>query len=268
VLLSSKVGLVFVVAFFWSSLSLAFAQIQDVTPPALTAFSFTPTTIDTSANSATVTVSIAATDDLAGVRAVVGRFLSPSGEQLVDFVASFPPATSVSGTIAVTLPRFSEVGTWTVSFLRVVDALDLQSIYNTTDLSQLGFPTELVVMGQAEDVAPPVISVSATPQTLWPPNGRMVTVTISGTITDAGSGVNASTTAYAVTDEYGLIQPSGRLIALGKDGSYSFTIPLQASRRGNDTDGRQYTITISAQDLEGNRGSASARVIVPHDLGG
>jgi hypothetical protein len=96
----------------------------------------------------------------------------------------------------------------------------------------------------------------------------MVTVTISGTITDAESGVKASTTAYAVTDEYGLIQPRGGPIALGKDGSYSFTIQLQASRRANDRDGRQYTIIVSARDKEGNMGSASIRVIVPHDQGG
>src|SRR5262249_10611212 len=133
---------------------------------------------------------------------------------------------------------------------------------------QLGFPTTLVVTGQAEDVTPPEISVSATPQTLWPPTGRMVTVTISGRITDTGSGVKTSTTAYAVTDEYGLIQPSGGPIALGKDGTYSFTISLQASRRGNDRDGRQYIITVSAQDMEGDIGSAFARVIVPHDQGG
>jgi hypothetical protein len=84
-------------------------------------------------------------------------------------------------------------------------------------------------------------------------------------LTDAESGVNASTTAYAVTDEYGLIQPSGGPITLGANGSYAFTISLQASRNGNDRDGRQYTITVYAKDTKGNQGSAVTAVTVPHD---
>jgi hypothetical protein len=116
------------------------------------------------------------------------------------------------------------------------------------------------------DTLPPVITVSANPATLWPPNGKMVPVTVSGTITDPESGVNASTATYAVTDEYGSVQPSGH-ITLGPTGSYSFTIQLQAARNGNDKDGRQYTITIRAQDNARNRGSAATGVTVPHDQG-
>jgi hypothetical protein len=119
---------------------------------------------------------------------------------------------------------------------------------------------------EAADTAPPVITVSATPATLWPPNGKMVPVTVSGTITDKISGVNASTATYAVSDEYGSVQPSGK-VTLGSNGSYSFTIQLQASRNGNDKDGRQYTITVKAQDNAGNSGSASTGVTVPHDQG-
>jgi hypothetical protein len=121
-------------------------------------------------------------------------------------------------------------------------------------------------LGRGEDVTPPAVTVSATPKTLSPPNGKMVTVTVSGTITDASSGVNASTATYAVTDEYGSVQPSGK-VTLGSNGSYSFTIQLQASRNGNDQDGRHYTIKVNAQDNAGNSGSAYAGVTVPHDQG-
>jgi hypothetical protein len=112
---------------------------------------------------------------------------------------------------------------------------------------------------------PPVITLSTTPTSLWPPNGRIVPVTVSGTITDTvACAVNAKSAAYAVTDEYNRVQPSGG-ITLGAGGSYSFTIPLQASRLGKDLDGRQYTITVRATDNAGDAGSASAVVIVPHD---
>jgi hypothetical protein len=96
-----------------------------------------------------------------------------------------------------------------------------------------------------------------------------VSVTVSGTITDnepGGSGVNASSAAYVVADEYGQIQPSGSL-TLRANGSYSFTISLQASPNGNDQDGRHSTITLSAKDNAGNLGAASTIVTVPHDQG-
>ena len=128
-------------------------------------------------------------------------------------------------------------------------------------------PAEILGLATIDTTPPTVTITSVTPDTLWPPNGKLVPVTITGTITDAGSGVNMSTTAYAVIDEYGLIQPSGS-VTVNADGSYAFTIPLQASRKGNDKDGRQYTIIISAQDEVGNIGSATTQVIVPHDQGG
>jgi probable HAF family extracellular repeat protein len=112
------------------------------------------------------------------------------------------------------------------------------------------------------DKTPPLITVSASPATLSPPNGRLVTVAVSGAITDGanGSGVQAST--YQVTDEYGQIQPSGSLTLV--NGEYAFSVALQASRRGNDRDGRRYTITVSATDQAGNRGDALTLVTVPH----
>jgi hypothetical protein len=173
----------------------------------------------------------------------------------------------IPGTLNVTFPQFSEVGTWAVHNVRVVDAIDNIRFYFTPELAQLGFPTELVVVGQEEDTTPPVITVSATPKTLWPPNGKMVPVTISGTITDLESGVNASTATFEVKDEYGLIQPSGQITTLDASGRYSFRIQLQASRNGNDRDGRQYTITVRAVDDEGNEGSATAIVTVPQNQG-
>jgi hypothetical protein len=42
---------------------------------------------------------------------------------------------------------------------------------------------------------------------------------------------------------------------------------LQASRLGTDKDGRHYAIDVSASDIAGNTGFASAVVVVPHDMG-
>jgi hypothetical protein len=111
---------------------------------------------------------------------------------------------------------------------------------------------------------PPIVTLSAAPTVLWPPKGKMVPVTVSGTITDTGCTVTSA--AYAVTDEYGQVQPSGTL-TLSAGGAYSFTILLQASRLGTDLDGRYYIITVSASHNGGKTGSQVETIIVPHDGG-
>jgi hypothetical protein len=92
----------------------------------------------------------------------------------------------------------------------------------------------------------------------------MVSVTVSGTIVDTGSGVNIESVQYQVNDEYGSVQPHGRL-SLGPGGNYSFTVFLQAARLGTDRDGRRYSIVIAGMDNAGNRAWNAYAVIVPHD---
>jgi hypothetical protein len=94
----------------------------------------------------------------------------------------------------------------------------------------------------------------------------MLPVTISGTITNTGTGCTVTSAAYAVTDEYGLVQPSGSII-VGADGGYSLIVPLQASRLGPDLDGRLYTVSVSATNNAGKTGVQAFTVIVPHDQG-
>ncbi len=114
------------------------------------------------------------------------------------------------------------------------------------------------------DTTPPVITPLCHADKTLATERPTCAVTLSGTITDTGSGVNASTAEFAVQDEYGEVQP---LIALGPAGNYSFTILLRAGRRGNDLDGRHHTITVVAKDNAGNSGSQTSVVTVPHDRG-
>jgi hypothetical protein len=116
----------------------------------------------------------------------------------------------------------------------------------------------------SDTIGPAVIVLA--PATLWPPNGKTVVVKVRGTITDTGAGVDLSSGLFAVKDEYGDVQPAGR-VAIAANGSYSVNVPLVARRHGHDRDGRLYTITITAKDKSGNRGSATTIVIVPHSHG-
>jgi FG-GAP-like repeat/FG-GAP repeat len=114
------------------------------------------------------------------------------------------------------------------------------------------------------DTTPPLITLAISRATLWPPNGKMVPVEVSGRITDTGSGVDVSSVAYSVMDEYAEVQPTGA-ISLGAGGTYSFPVWLQESRLSTDLDGRQYTITVRASDNAGNGGSEASVLTVPHD---
>jgi virginiamycin B lyase len=120
-----------------------------------------------------------------------------------------------------------------------------------------------IVQVSFPDSTPPRITASATPKVLWPPNGRMVPVVVRGIIKDAGSGLVAGSIEYDVLDEYRQLQLTARIVP-DAAGNYSFSIFLQASRRGNDIDGRRYLIRVSAKDKAGNRGVKWASVVVPH----
>jgi glycosidase len=185
-------------------------------------------------NSLAVTVDLSATDAGSGV------------EQLRYWVNN-GIVTAVTGDSAST--QVTAEGSYSVG-LRAID--------NAGNISALATAAFGI------DVTPPAVNVAANPRVLWPTNGNMVSVTVSGSINDSLSGVDPSTAAFTVTDEYGSVQPQGP-ITLNAGGSYSFKLLLQASRMGNDLDGRQYTIIVSARDYAGNLSSSAAVVTVPHD---
>ena len=111
------------------------------------------------------------------------------------------------------------------------------------------------------DTQPPVIDTSATPNVLlWSPNKTMTPVTVSGTAIDA----NLVSVTFAVVDEYKKVQPSGT-VSVNANGTYAFVIKLEAYRNGNDSNGRVYTITVTARDASGRTAATSTVVLVPHN---
>jgi len=104
------------------------------------------------------------------------------------------------------------------------------------------------------DYAPPVVTVVANDDTIAPPNGKMIPVTFSGSITDETALAGAS---FNVIDEYGAVQPSGP-ITIAPSGRFSVTVMLEARRDPKDKDGRIYTFVVTASDMAGHSTSAAA----------
>ena len=93
------------------------------------------------------------------------------------------------------------------------------SYFSTAPGGKVESPHTLVVR---IDETPPVITAFASPTTLWPPNGKLDPVTVTGHVTDNFSGV-APTVSYHVVDEYGQVQPSG-IAMVNSKGNYSFVV--------------------------------------------
>jgi len=129
---------------------------------------------------------------------------------------------------------------------------------NTTTASQ----TVTIV-----DTTPPaILSLSATPHTLWPADHTLVPITIGITVEDACDAA-----------------PEWRILSVASnesddakgDSNTSFdweiggdhTLKLRAERSGNSKAGRIYTIVLSIADASGNTTVADLVVTVPHDQG-
>jgi len=114
------------------------------------------------------------------------------------------------------------------------------------------------------DTTPPEVqSAWAEPATLWPPNHKMVEVTVNAIVTDACD----TSPIYAILSVTSNEPPNGKA-----DGNTEpdwqitgdHTVELRAERSGHGT-GRIYTITILAVDASGNIATTDVEVVVPHD---
>lgn len=106
----------------------------------------------------------------------------------------------------------------------------------------------------------PSVTAAATVQMVRTARGWVASTAVTGRITDATAGVDPAGATYAVTDEYGLLQPGGAVVVQA-DGSYAFTLALDPASN-SDKDGRTYWITVQARDLAGNAGSGAVAVTV------
>jgi hypothetical protein len=149
----------------------------DTTAPALASFSFSPTTVDTSASAQTITVTAQITDDLAGVEFGAFQFESPSNQSISVYFDSNNrvSGTALDGTYVknVTVPRYSEQGTWTADYFEFRDKVGNDRVLRTADLSVAGFPTTFTVTAMSmlrvttSPAVPSQILVDGVPRDTW-----------------------------------------------------------------------------------------------------
>jgi hypothetical protein len=106
--------------------------------------------------------------------------------------------------------------------------------------------------------APTISSVSATPNVLWPPNHKMVPVTVA---VDATDNCDSACQIASVSSN----EPGGKTAPDWKI-TDDLTVNLRAERLGKGY-GRKYTITVVCTDQSGNSSTDTAKVTVPHDKG-
>jgi hypothetical protein len=130
-----------------------------------------------------------------------------------------------------------------------VEYLSLDNLNNQEPTNFFGFKIDSVA---------PIVTASANPSTA-PKKPQPVTVTISGSVTDAVSGVSSA--SFNVIDEYGVTQPSGA-VTVQANGTYSFTLTLPATKQGSDKNGHLYTIRVTGVDQAGNSATATTTLTI------
>ncbi len=112
-----------------------------------------------------------------------------------------------------------------------------------------------------DTTAPNMMNITATPDVLWPPNGKMVPVTVD--VANADICDTAPTCRITSVTSNEPEERAGRGNR-SPDWRIAGGLELRAERSGAG-DGRIYTITVECADASGNSAQGTVEVGVPHD---
>ena len=104
----------------------------------------------------------------------------------------------------------------------------------------------------------PTVTANASPSILWPPNHKMVSVSINAA---TSGGCDSSLCKIVSVSSNEPIDADGDWVITG-----DLSLQLRAERLGQGT-GRIYTITIRCTDGSGNQTTKGVTVTAPHDQG-
>jgi hypothetical protein len=203
-------------------------------------------------------------DETTNFADVAGLIAQAIGSTLTNVTLSID-GNPVSLTIVPALPQPGPVAA-TFDYT----ALGLAAGNHT--LTATAFGTDALGAGSVTDIhtifvnAPPVCTAVAPSLTeLWPPNGKMTTITLSGATDPEGGDVTITITG--VTQDEVVEGPGNNRSPDAEDGPTSDSVRLRAERFG-PLDGRVYSIAFTATDPLGGTCSGAVTVSVPHDQSG
>ncbi len=219
--------------------------VGDINAPSVAGFTISPSIVDTSSSSGSITMRARLTDNFSGVASGITdspsrlTFRSPSGSQ--QLVATFGIAQLQSGSeldgwyvFHATLPQGSEQGTWTLLAARLVDAAHNAVVLDATEWAQLSYPAAFDVRSDGTPSAP--LSVLASP-------------TSSPTVASVSWLEPAITGSSAVSSYTITASPGGLNVAAPGTANTASVVGL--------TVGVMYTFTVHATNLAGNGGESA-----------
>jgi hypothetical protein len=118
-----------------------------------------------------------------------------------------------------------------------------------------------------EDTTPPDLTVSLSPEELWPPNHKLVPITATVVAVDTCDVAPVVRLVSITGNEPDNSNGDGNTvddIQGAVFGTADFDFLLRAERRGGGT-GRIYTVTYEVEDSSGNKSTEQATVTVPHN---
>ena len=129
-------------------------------------------------------------------------------------------------------------------------------------------PADLVINVEVSETfscnqVPLFSDISSTDDKINARNNKEVAIDLSGSVFSP-EGCDITNAWFELTDEYGEMDRTESL-EINDDGRLSVAVPMVASRKGNDKDGRLYTVKFKAKNESGVGESPETNVVVLHD---
>lgn len=142
--------------------------------------------------------------------------------------------------------------TWQVELFGLAEGANVITATSADEAGNVVSASATVVF--APKTTAPTITLTVSPDLIWSPNNKLVPVTISGGV--EANGTVITSVAISVRDEYGKCDYSNL--------RFGSVVMLDAWRKGTDKNGREYTVTVTVTDRNGQTTTKSASVTVPH----
>jgi hypothetical protein len=204
---------------------------SDTTPPVISSVSATPSTVwPPNGELVSVTVSVEQDDDTA-----------------VCSLASLTPSATVDGAV-ITAPLAATV--------RAVGGVTYTLAVTCTDAAgNTSAPKSTDVVVPRDTTAPVITNLHATPDAIWPPNGKMVAVAVSVSATDD---VDATPQCYLTS----VSSNGGAATDAMVTGQFTASV---RSEKNADGSVRVYSLHVKCVDAAGNRSAGVTTVVVGKD---